>query len=204
MSLLSLGGFALAMLVLAVTPGPGVFATVSRALSAGFGNTLPLIMGIVAGDLIFLLFAIYGLSAIAQSFNTLFVLIRYLGSGYLFYLGVKLWRAQGVQPELKPSGRKPGIRGFWGGVSITLGNPKVILFYCGFLPHFMALDGLTLMGVVVIATTVALVLGSVMLFYAYTAARARLLFRSEAARQRMNRTAGSVMIGTGVAMLVQK
>lgn len=201
MSLLSLGGFALAMFILAITPGPGVFATVSRALSTGFWNTTPLILGIVVGDLIFLLFAIHGLSAIAENFNALFGLIRYLGSGYLIYLGIKLWRAQGGQLELGPSGRQSGLGGFWGGLSITLGNPKVILFYCGFLPHFMVLEGLAVMDVVAIAVTVSLVLGSVMLFYAYTAARARLLFRSKVAQKRMNRTAGAVLIGTGGILL---
>jgi threonine/homoserine/homoserine lactone efflux protein len=65
MILLGIAGLALAMFLLAITLGPGVFATVSKALSFGFKHTVPVIVGIVFGDLIFLLFAIYRLLTMA-------------------------------------------------------------------------------------------------------------------------------------------
>ena len=65
MTLFSILGLATAMFLLAITPGPGVFATVSKALSSGFNRTVPVVVGIIVGDLIFLMFAIYGLSMIA-------------------------------------------------------------------------------------------------------------------------------------------
>ena len=54
MTLMSITGLAAAMFILAITPGPGVFATVSRALSSGFRQAVPVVAGIVIGDLIFL------------------------------------------------------------------------------------------------------------------------------------------------------
>jgi threonine/homoserine/homoserine lactone efflux protein len=103
MTLLSITGLAVAMFLLAITPGPGVFATVSKALASGFRYTIPVVVGIVLGDLIFLLFAIYGLSAVAEAFNALFVVIRYVGCGYLILLGIKLWR---FAPESVDIGRR--------------------------------------------------------------------------------------------------
>jgi threonine/homoserine/homoserine lactone efflux protein len=90
---------------------------------------------------------------------------------------------------------------FLGGLSITLGNPKVILFYLGFLPTFLDLPALSNFDILVVAAVVALVLGSVMLVYAFMASRARQVLKSEHARTRMNKTAGSVMIGTGAVLL---
>ncbi len=166
MSILSIFGLSAAMFLLAITPGPGVFATVSKALASGFKHAVPVVMGIVVGDLIFLIFAIYGLAAIAETFSALFLIIKYLGSGYLVWLGIKLWRStpQGVDiTVIKP---QSGKYNFLGGLSITLGNPKVILFYLGFLPTFVPLDQLSTFDIAIVACVVSLVLGSVMLFYA--------------------------------------
>ncbi|MES9871633.1 MAG: LysE family translocator [Candidatus Sedimenticola sp. 6PFRAG7] len=203
MTVYSILGLSVAMFLLAITPGPGVFATISKALASGFRNTLPVIMGIVTGDLVFLLLAIYGLSAIAETFATLFTMIKYLGAAYLVWLGIRLWRAQPVLTGITEPGKHPGRYSFLGGLSITLGNPKVILFYLGFLPTFVDLDNLSNPDVVIVAFVVSFVLGAVMLFYAYTASRAREMFRSKSAQRKMNRVAGSAMIGTGAILLTK-
>ena len=201
MTLFSILGLAAAMFLLAITPGPGVFATVSKALSSGFKHAVPVVIGIVVGDLIFLLLAIYGLSVIAETFGNLFTIIKYLGGGYLIWLSIKLWRSNPIKAEITESKSQAGKYSFLGGLSITLGNPKVILFYLGFLPTFVDLNMLSSIDVAIVAFVVSLVLGSVMLFYAFTASRARQLFKSEAAQNKMNKTAGSVMIGTGAILL---
>ncbi|MES9963965.1 MAG: LysE family translocator [Candidatus Sedimenticola sp. 20ELBAFRAG] len=203
MTVYSILGLSVAMFLLAITPGPGVFATISKALASGFRNTLPVIMGIVTGDLVFLLLAIYGLSAIAETFATLFTIIKYLGAAYLVWLGIRLWRSQPVLTGITEPGKHPGRYSFLGGLSITLGNPKVILFYLGFLPTFVDLDNLSNPDVVIVAFVVSSVLGAVMLFYAYTASRAREMFRSKSAQRKMNRAAGSAMIGTGAILLTK-
>lgn len=203
MTLLSISGLAAAMFLLAITPGPGVFATVSKALSSGFKSTVPVVFGIVIGDLIFLLFAIYGLSAIAETFNTIFLTIRYLGSAYLVWLGIKLWRSSAERVDIAAMKLQSDRAGFLVGLSITLGNPKVIIFYLSFLPTFIQLEQLSTIDVISAASVVSLVLGSVMLFYAYTASRTRELFKSARAQNKMNRAAGTAMIGTGALLLTK-
>ena len=83
------------------------------------------------------------------------------------------------------------------GLFITLGNPKVILFYLGFLPTFVDLTALKGFDIVVIATVVTLVLGLTMLAYAYAASKARTLFQDPCSQRWMNRSAGCAMIATG-------
>jgi threonine/homoserine/homoserine lactone efflux protein len=87
-----------------------------------------------------------------------------------------------------------------GGLFITLSNPKVILFYCGFLPTFMDLRGLHVVDIGVVAGVVATVLSSVMVIYSYSAGHARNLFTSRKATRNLNRGAGTVLIGTGVVI----
>lgn len=90
MTLYSMLAFAGAMFLLAITPGPGVFATISRALASGFNNAAFVVLGIVLGDIIFLLLAIFGLSAIASVLGDFFIIVKYLGGAYLLYLGYKI------------------------------------------------------------------------------------------------------------------
>ena len=201
MTLFSFVGLAAAMFVLAITPGPGVFATVSKALAHGFRQAVPVVLGIIIGDLIFLLFAIYGLSAMAETFGTFFAMVKYLGGVYLVWLGIKLWRTTPDTQDVANLKRPSGKYSFLGGLSITLGNPKVILFYLGFLPTFVALDTLSILDITLISLVVSFILGSVMLCYAFSASRARRLFQSRTARGNMNKTAGTVMIGTGFVLL---
>ncbi len=118
----SLLAFAGAILLLAITPGPGVFATVARALASGLSHASVLALGIVTGDLIFLLLAIYGLSAVAEFLGGFFSLIKYLGAAYLIWLGISLWR---VKPEVvKVDAIKVSWKtNFFSGLFTTLGNP---------------------------------------------------------------------------------
>lgn len=108
MTTISMLSLALAMLILAASPGPGVFATVARSLASGFRPTLWLIAGIVAGDTMYLLFAVFGLSAFARQFGELFVLIKLLGGAYLIWLGLQIFfsKSSPEDPE-KARGKAP-------------------------------------------------------------------------------------------------
>ncbi|MCP4119103.1 MAG: LysE family translocator [Desulfobacteraceae bacterium] len=201
MSLVSLISLSTAMLILAASPGPGVFATVARSLASGFRPALGVILGIVLGDLIYLMFAIFGLSIVAQKLGELFIIVKLCGGAYLFWLGLKIWfskpSAEGAEPlreEQSPWGN------ILSGFLITLSNPKVILFYCGLLPTFVDLSGLNGADIAAIACVIAFVLSGVLMVYACLASHARQMFSSRSALTKLNRSAGGVMMATGVAI----
>ena len=201
MTLYSAFGFALAMLILAASPGPGVFATTARAMASGFKPALGVIWGIVLGDIIFLLFAVFGLSMVARVLGNLFIIVKICGGIYLIWLGIKIWIQKpetGRDPHQSVNRSKWG--NFAGGLVITLSNPKVILFYCGFLPTFLDLSALNIVDLVLVVVIIAAVLSGVLVTYAYLASRARTIFTSERATKRLNRAAGGVMIAAGVAI----
>ena len=202
MSLVSIFSFAIAIFVLAVTPGPGVFAIISRSLASGFKTTLLMIAGCVTGDIIFLLFAIMGMSVIAQTMGTLFLLVKIVGAAYLIFLGVKIWISKPVPAHLQQiNGKKAiGYGNYLSGLGITLANPKVILFYCGFLPTFMDLPSMTGFDIFLVTMVLAMVLSVVLISYSYLASSARLFFSSTRSVKWLNRTAGTVMISAGAAI----
>ncbi|QDF27640.1 LysE family translocator [Halarcobacter anaerophilus] len=203
MSFLSMLAFAGAMFLLAATPGPGVFATVSRALASGFSNASFVVLGIVLGDIVFLLLAIFGLKSIALVLGDFFVFVKYIGGAYLIYLGYKILSAKEHKMDIKGKSELSWKKNFITGLLITLSNPKVILFYLGFLPTFVDLNSLTSFDIVMITLIVTVILGSVMLAYAYSASGAKKLFKSKSAEKKMNITAGSVMIGAGGALILK-
>jgi threonine/homoserine/homoserine lactone efflux protein len=197
-------GFSVAMLVLAASPGPGVFATIARALASGFRPSLAVICGIVLGDVIFLLFAAFGLSLVAQALGNMFFIVKICGGAYLIWLGVRIWLKK---PEPVIGNQNRNIHSQWGnfatGLVITLSNPKVILFYCGFLPTFLDLSALTLIDLVIVVTIITAVLGCVLGTYAFLASRARRMFANQQAVRRLNRAAGGVMVAAGVAIAIR-
>jgi threonine/homoserine/homoserine lactone efflux protein len=196
-TILALAG---AVFVLGITPGPGVFAGVARALASGLGPALTFTAGMLVGDVVLLLLAIFGLAAVAETMGELFVIVKIAGGAYLVWLGFKLWRSEPV-----PVGAVPAEgRGIWrtslGGLVLTLGNPKAILFYAAFLPSFLDVTRLGAGDIAVAAAVVSTVLFLVMLGYCTLAARARSLFQSQRSMRRLNRGAGTLMIGAGVAV----
>jgi threonine/homoserine/homoserine lactone efflux protein len=193
-----------AVYVLAVaTPGPGVAAVIARALARGTRGAPAFIAGFLVGDLIWFTFAATGLAALAQTAQTLFVVVKYAGAAYLLYLAYKLWTAPVATSDSAATeldrGQKP-LQLFLGSLTLTLANPKTMIFFLALLPTVVQLERLTLLGFleIVVAITIALplTLGS----YVVLAARARRVFKSATAVRRINRGTGAAMACAAVAV----
>ncbi len=184
------------------TPGPGVLAVVSRALGSGFSHAMFMSFGMVAGDVIFLLLTIFGLSLIASTFSTLFVLIKIVGGIYLIYLGFKIYLSKTSHFNTTPK-KSSGYRGdFFAGLFITLGNPKVIAFYVGFLPTFVNLSSLTYKDTLLVVFLVLSTLSLILTSYAYFATKAKESIKNPKTQNILNRVAGSVMIFVGGLLIL--
>src|SRR5260221_8839921 len=192
---LTLVTFALALSLAVATPGPGAAVVIGRALGVGFRGALPMVLGLVVGDLTYLALACLGMAALAQSFGTLFTVVRFAGAFYLLYLAYRMWTADPAAKAVTASAADRPVRTFLTGLSVTLGNPKVVVFYLALLPTFIDLGRLALPGMAELMAICLLVLTAIMGCYAFAAARARALFQSPRATRLFNRGAGSVMAG---------
>jgi threonine/homoserine/homoserine lactone efflux protein len=186
-----------ACFVVKASPGPGVFATVGRALAQGLRPTIVFIAGMMTGDLIFLTCAMMGLAVIATQFSEFFHIVRWIGGGYLIYLGIMYWLAPPTAIEPMSVTRGSAAKSYLSGLLLQFGNPKVILFYLGLLPTFVDLRVLGIADLALLAAIFVAILGSTLFVYALASAKVRTLFRSEHAVRRLNRGAGTVLIGTG-------
>lgn len=194
-----------AMLVSASIPGPGVFACVARAIASGFRDTLYVIGGILVGNIMFLVIAIFGLVAAAQVLGNFFILIKYLGALYLIWLGLKLWISDSDPASFSANAFSPNpTSSFLTGLIVPFSNSSVILFYISLLPTFVNLSSLNLADSLIAILTISAALFIVLAIYSYSAAKVRKAFRSRKALRRLNRSAGTLMVGTGVYVAVQR
>lgn len=138
-----------AVLVLAATPGPVVLATIARSMSGGMRASIPFLFGVATADIIYAGLAMLGLSWIAATYGPVFEVIKWLGAGYLMWLGISLARSAFQNPDdvkTKPAKPESVFMGWLSGLVITLGNPKLILFYVSFLPTFVDLEAVSTSG----------------------------------------------------------
>jgi threonine/homoserine/homoserine lactone efflux protein len=194
--------FAGALLVGAVSPGPGVMALVARVIGEGPATVVPFIAGLILGDLVWLAAAVLGLAVLAQTFHQIFVVMKFVGAAYLLYLAFRMWTAPAEVHAVAAAGpQRRGTAGlFLAGLSVTLGNPKVVGFYLALLPNLIDLGRVGVVGYAELASLCVLILTAVFGTYALVAARARMLFRSARAVRLLNRTGGTLMAGAAVAV----
>jgi threonine/homoserine/homoserine lactone efflux protein len=200
MTLSSLALFAAVYAAAVATPGPGVAAIVARVLGRGLRGIAPFIVGFVIGDLIWFAFAATGLAVLAREFAALFALIRICGALYLFWLAWRIWRAPAHTDDGATALGDGGVRPFLGALSLTLGNPKVIVFFLSIMPLVVDVHAMRIGAFVEIAATMPVVLAPVLVAYALAAYRARALFRSARAMKMINRGAAGAMAGVAIAV----
>ena len=133
----SLGLFAVAALVLLLTPGPAVLYIVTRSIDQGWRAGLVSVLGVHVGTLAHIFAAAAGLSALLAASATAFGVVKYLGAVYLIYIGVR--RLRDRESRMIREGGAPTRlrRAFVDGVVVNVLNPKTGLFFLAFLPQFV-------------------------------------------------------------------
>jgi threonine/homoserine/homoserine lactone efflux protein len=201
MSLYGLWIFSAVYFLGVALPGPGVAAVVARSLSRGTQGAPAFIAGFLVGDLIWFTFAATGLAALAQAAYALFVAVKYAGAAYLLYLAYRLWTAPAhtfEERSAEQSDRPAQL--FVGSLTLTLANPKTVLFFLSLLPTVVKLEALNVTGFLEIATVISIVLPLVFGTYVIAAARARRFFKSSKAVRNLNRGTGIALAGAAIAV----
>ena len=200
MELTSLLIFAGALFVAAGSPGPSIAALVARVISKGFRDVLPFLLAMWIGEAIWLSLAVFGLAVVAQTFHLAFVMVKWAGVAYLVYLAWKMWTAPvSVREGDLPREDSPA-RLFLAGMAVTLGNPKIMMFYLALLPTIIDLASVTALGWAELTLTMAVVLIAIDLSWVFAAAQARKLLKSERAMKIANRVSATTMAGAAAAI----
>lgn len=201
---MTLAGFvtyAGALAIAAAIPGPGIVALIARALGSGFRSALFMAMGLVMGDLVYLTAVVLGLALLAQTFGTAFVIIKWAGVAYLAYLAWTFWRT-GITAETVGAerSRDGAVASILSGLIVTLGNPKVMVFYLAITPTIIDIASITPTDYGVLIAITAMVLLVVLVPYLALAAKARWFLATPRALKTLNRTAAGFMAGAAAAI----
>ena len=204
MSPYGFAAFCVTYLLAVAIPGPGVTAVIARALAHGTRGAPAFIAGFLVGDLIWFAGATAGLAALAQTAQTAFLVVRYVGAAYLLYLAYRIWTApvQPLEVDSRQASQRP-LRLFLGSLSLTMGNPKPMIFFVALLPAVIHLQTLHLVDYVLISVAVIFILPLVLGMYSLVASRARRFFQKDSSIRLLNRGAGAAMAGAAVVVASQ-
>ena len=200
MTLANLLVFAVALTVAAGSPGPSVAALVARVLTNGLRDVLPFLAAMWLGEALWLGCAVAGLAVVARTLGVVFTALKFIGAAYLLFLAWKMWFAPTqVRDGELPSGQSPW-RMFGAGLTITLGNPKIMVFYLALLPTIVDLNRVGAAAWIELTAIMLMVLVAVDVAWALLAVRARRLLTNAKAVKVANRTSSAMMAGAAAVI----
>ena len=122
------------------TPGPAILLSTTHTLQYGLSKSVVTMCGNISGLLIMASCSIAGLSAIILTSTLAFTVIKFAGALYLFYLGIKIWRAGLILPESQATKKRTAsaLTLYSQGVMVALTNPKAIVFTTALFPQFIS------------------------------------------------------------------
>lgn len=191
--------FVFAATLILILPGPTIILVISQAVSHGRRSVVPLVAGVLLGDLTAMTLSLMGLGALLSVSAALFGLFKWIGAVYLFYLGINLWRLDPGKDSIGAEKKEIRARSiFRSSFIVTALNPKSIAFFVAFLPQFInpyqpmfsqiILLGVTFLSLATLNATL----------YALFAGQLRETMRNSHVRRWFNRCGGSGLIGAGV------
>lgn len=200
--------------VIAVSPGSGAVISMSHGLAYGVKKASATVLGLQLGLSVVLLIAGAGVGAVLVASANAFLVVKVVGAAYLFYLGVKQWRAvvhdndSSVADATDVATQQLGKRmpttreRVLTGMFTNLSNPKGIVFMVAVLPQFIDPHQSLALQLLILCLTMNAVDTVVMHGYAFLASRLQALMRSAKAQRNQNRLFGGVLMLMGTSLLL--
>jgi leucine efflux protein len=194
------GSFIAAIVVFQLIPGPGTLAILNATARNGVGAGLGAVLGTLAGDFLFMVAAVAGLAAVMNANPGVFRALQWFGAAYLCWMGLQLLRARIAGDAATAEPRKPAAAYFRQAFTVSITNPKVVLFFVAFFPLFLRPDSssLTLAAMMVHVTVISLLYQAGLVLAGNSIARK--LEALPSARRIATRLAGFALIGFGIKL----
>lgn len=189
--------FATACFLLSAIPGPSVLVVTSQALSGGKLSALICIAGELLGGVCLMIMSLLGVGALVSASPEAFNLLKWLGVGYLLYLGAAELRSA-LKPRSLPNPPHKFRGSFFAGFWTALFNPKSLIFYLAFFTQFIDASSPLFIQYILLVTTAAVIAGLVLGVYAFLADRAKGLFSSTSSQRKVSGLSGVFYIAGGL------
>jgi threonine/homoserine/homoserine lactone efflux protein len=191
-------GFVIASTVLVLIPGPNVSLIVANSIAYGTRYGLLTVVGTSSAIALQLALTALGLTATLGVLAGWFEWIRWIGVGYLLYLGARQWTTAPIDlTRTKPQPRSfkaITLRGF----AISLTNPKTLLFYGAFFPQFLTPNAPIAPQVALLSVTFFVIAAGLDSCWALLAGRLRGVLAMRGKLR--NRLSGGLLIGAGIGL----
>ena len=202
MDFTTLISLSIAAFIFGISPGPGTLAALSISTTRGLRSGLILSAGEAVGDITYLTLAILSLGYLAQILEPAMIVVRWLGAGYLIYLGISQFRLASLNINSNTPSSKNLIRLFFMGFLIGGTNPKVILFYLSFIPLFIDLSDIDLTTGLQIASTVYVSVFASLVVVCIAGNQIKSWINKPRSIKILNRITGTMMIFVGLLLVV--
>lgn len=186
--------------LISLSPGPGALSCISAGQRVGYWRGLWNIFGLQLGVVTLVGFVAVGLGTVLQASQILFMLIKWVGAGYLVWLGIQQWRSPANPVETIEDAAQERWRMLVRAYLINVSNPKGVLFMVAVLPQFIDIDApqaaqYAICGVTLVFTDLVIMSG-----YTLLAARVLRTLRDPVHIRWLNRSFGSLFIGAGILL----
>lgn len=196
--------FVFASTILCFTPGPTVFLVMGQSLNHGKKSVLPLVTGVLSGDVIAMGVSFAGLGVLLATSAVLFSLFKWIAAGYLIYIGLKAWRSKVAVENINIAHNTNG-KIFKQAMFVTALNPKGIIFFIAFFPLFIDANKAVLPQMIIMALSFLFVSVLSASFYSLFAGYLRSKVKSVKSQKVFNKISGSMLMGAGaVTATLQK
>jgi len=200
-----LGMFIPTFFFVSITPGMCMTLALTLGMSVGYKRTLWMMAGELVGVGLVAVAAVLGIAAVMLNYPWLFVALKLIGGGYLFYLGVQMWRSRGklaINMDDSPSAPQSDWDLVVQGFVTAIANPKGWAFMISLLPPFIDQNAdLAPQLVVLVAIILCFEFICMTLYATGGKGLKRVLGHSQNVRL-MNRIAGTLMMAVGVWLLL--
>ena len=201
MDLTTILSLAAAAFIFGISPGPGTLAALSVSTADGLKSGLILGAGEAVGDVVYLSFAILSLGYLAEHLEPIMNVVRWVGAGYLVFLGITQFRLQKLNLEKKSLGSKNLIKQFFIGFLIGGTNPKVIIFYLSFIPLFLDLSNINLITGIQVIITVYLSVFASLIVVCVAGSQIKSWVTNPSSVEKLNKFTGSIMVFVGLLLI---
>lgn len=191
---------------LCLAPGSAVLLVLSQSLVRGTGPSVWSSLGILTGNALYFALTATGLGAVLLASYEVFFLIKWVGAGYLVWLGVAVWRGRSSVLSVLPEGVAVVGSGrmFVNGFVLQAANPKALIFFTALLPQFIDPRAPVVGQVAILGVTSVIIEFLVLLAYGVLAGRMAVLAARPQFRSAADRVAGSMLITAGVSMAAMR
>ena len=198
--------FVAAAFMLMIIPGPDMVFVTANALGGGVRTGMAAMLGVASGAYLHILAAAFGISAILQTSQTAYDVVRLCGAAYLAYLGIRFLRSRSSVLEISPSGERAAWKVYRQGVITNLFNPKAALFTLSFVPQFVSADAgavwsqMLILGLIIVAIMIAVELPIILASGRFSA----WLAQRSGASSLLDRAIGLMLLGLAAFVAVER